>query len=188
MTALLSGADYTTATGATVPDLVLAMASGVVRSYCGWSISQENDVSVTLDSDGGFFLFLPSLLVTDVASVTLEGTDDAGEPFPVLTDAQWDWRTNGRLTWLKDRCGWPLGGQRVTVVYSGGYAPVPPEVQGVVMALSERIAVSGVFQSRLENVGGIQTNSTYSQAVTGGIGLLPLEEAVLDRYRIGVAS
>lgn len=187
---LLSGADYTAATGATISDMALVMASGVVRAYCGWSLSEETGVTVTLDSDGGYAVFLPSLYVTGVSAVVLNGTDPGGNPWPTLVATDWDWRVNGQVSWLKDGCGWPYGGQRVTVTYSGGYAPtdMPDGVKAVVATLAERLAQTSAIQSRLENVGGIQTNTTYSQAVTAGAGLTSVEQSVLDRYRIGVLA
>lgn len=184
---LLNGADYTDATGSTVSDTALAMASGLVRDYCGWSISEETD-TLTLDSDGGIYLFLPSLLVTTVTSVILNGVDAAGQPMPTLLATDWDWRTNGQLTWLKDDCGWPSGGQRVTVAYTHGYTVVPDGVQAAVVSAAERIAVSSAYQQQLENVGGIQTNHTFSAATTAGVGLTDIEKASLSRYQIRVLS
>lgn len=188
MDPLLSAAAFTAATGSTVTAGVLAMASGVVRSYCGWAISQESNVSVTLDCDGGFFVFLPSLYVTAVASVVINGTDDSGAAYPTPLATDWDWRTDGRLTWLRDVYGWPSGGQRLTVTYSGGYATIPDEVQAVTMSVAERLSQSSVIQSQLANVGGIQTNTTYAQAVTAGTGLTDAEKAVLSRHRLLVAA
>lgn len=183
MSALLSGADYTAATGAVVDDMVLEIASGLVLDFCGWSIISES-LTVTLDSDGGSFIFLPSLLVTAVSSVVLNGVDDAGDPLPTLLGTDWDWRANGQLEWLMDLCGWPYGGQRVTVSYTGGYAVVPAGVQGVVVSVAERVAVSSAYQQEQANVGGIQTNHTYSAATTSGSGLTAFEKAALGRYCI----
>lgn len=190
MDSLLLADDYTDATGVPISDMALVMASGVVRAYCGWELSQETDVATTVDSDGGPFVFVPTLHLTAVSAVLLNGTDHTGAAWPTLAATDWDWRTNGQVTWLKDRCGWPYGGQRVTVTYSSGYADadMPDGIKAVVATVAERIAQSSAIQSQLENVGGIQTNRTYSQAVTAGAGLTPIEQSVLDRYRIGVTA
>lgn len=189
MDPLLSPFDYQDATGATVTMGVLSMASGIVRAYCGWPISAEVGVTATLDSDGGFFAFLPSVYVTAVTSVVLNGTDQSGAPYPALVYlTDYDWRTNGRLTWLSDTYGWPVGGQILTVTYSSGYVTVPDEVQSVVMSVAERLAQSAAIQSQLVNVGGIQTNTTYAQAVTAGTGLSDAEKSVLSRHRLFLAA
>lgn len=173
--------------GLTVSDAVTQAALGVVEAYCGWSLESVSSVEVTLDSDGGSVIALPCLNVTAVSSVVLNGVDPWGNPWPTMVEGtDWDWRQNGILTRLS-QCGWPAGGQRVTVTYSGGYDVLPQGVLAVMASLAERIDLGVTVQSHLENVGGIQQNTTYAQSATAGTGLTAIECAVLDRWRIGVA-
>lgn len=173
--------------GVTVSDTISTAALGVVEAYCGWSPLLVTDAVVTLDSDGGSVIALPCLNVTAVSAVVLNGTDRWGQPFPTLTEGtDWDWRTNGILT--SYGCdGWPFGGQRVTVTYSGGYDLLPDGMLAVIASIAERMDLGNTIQSHLENVGGIQQNITYAQSATAGTGLTAVECAVLDRWRIGNA-
>lgn len=185
MAPLLSGTDFTTLTSQTVPDLTLQLASGVVQAYCGWNIAQET-VTANVDSDGSSVLLLPSLYLTAVTTLTLNGTAPDGSAWPTLAEGtDWDWQQNGVLTWLRDACGWPAGGQRVNVTYTSGYATVPDGVQMIVASVAQRLAAGSVIQSHLQNIGGISQNVTYGQSVTAGAGVTAYEAAVLDRYRIG---
>lgn len=172
--------------GVTVSDAVTQAALGVVEAYCGWSLEAVTDAVVTLDSDGGSVIALPCLNVTAVTSVVLNGVDPFGNPWPTLTEGtDWDWRQNGILT--RYGCGWPFGGQKVTVTYSGGFTELPQGVLAAMASIAERIDLGSTIQSHLENVGGIQQNITYAQSATAGNGLTAVEAAVLDRWRIGVA-
>lgn len=178
--------------GVTVTDAQATAALGLVEAYCGWPL-QTNTYTTTLDGDGGPVLVLPSLNVTAVSALTLIGNDSWGNPWPTVTvGVDWDWRTNGVLTALPGGAltctGWPNTGQSVHVTYTGGYDALPDGVLAVLASVAERVAVQSTIQSDLENVGGIQQNTTYSQSATAGAGLTPIECAVLSRWRIGVVG
>lgn len=183
---MLLAADLPLPSTVTVTDAQARAALGVVEAYCGWPL-QQGSFSVALDSDGSHIIALPSLYVTSVSSLSLRGLDRFGQPFPALVeDVDWEWSTNGVLTCLRGD-GWPAGSRRVLVTYVGGYDELPAGVISVVASVAERLALDGAIQQRLENVGGIQTNTTYAQSVTAGGGLSSVECAVLDRWRIAVA-
>lgn len=168
-------------------DVSAEAALGVVEAYCGWSLEQQS-LQVECDSDGGAVVVLPSLFVRSVESVTLRGVDSRSEAFrDLVEDFDWEWSTNGVLRWLGPGRGWPRGARRVQVSFMSGYDELPAAVLSVVASVAERVALAKTVQARLENVGGIQTNTTYAQSETGGVGLLPLEAAVLDRYCIVTA-
>lgn len=177
--------------GVSVSDPQVVAALGVVETFCGWSL-QTSTQTVTLDSDGGAVLVLPSLLVTDVASVVLNGVDQWGNPFvPPVLGSNWDWRENGVLTWLSAYgwpSGWPVGGRRVSVTYTDGFDSLPDGVLAVVSSVAQRASVPSQVQAHTENVGGIQTSTTYAQSVTAGAGLTAIEQAVLNRWRIETVS
>lgn len=190
MADLLTAADYTQIMrGDTTTETALALASGIVRDYCKWELSQEIAATVDLDSDGGAVLVLPSLYVTNVSSLTLNGTQPDGSSFPSLTSVDWEWRSNGLLLWTPQGryglpCGWPIGARRVSVTYDSGYVAIPDAIRAVVASLAQRIGFDSTLAQLLENTGGIQTNQTFSQAVQQGVGLTAIEQAALDRYRI----
>lgn len=143
----------------------LRAASGQVRSYCGWAISEEDHAEAVVDCDGGRVITIPCLHVTAVHEVHVQGRPE--------TDYQWS--ASGVLFRAG---GWPAALRAVRVVYSGGYAEVPPELAAVVCGLA----------GRLSTPAGVASWSVGSQTVTfnsdGAPGLASVEEAVLDRYRI----
>lgn len=145
---------------------MLAAASGQVRTYCGWPITTETEVTAVVDSDGSRILTIPCLRVTAVHEVT----DDDNAP---ITDYRWS--ASGVLF---RRARWPAGLRAVSVVYSGGYDDTPPELIGVVCGLASRLSVpAGVASWSV----GSQTVTYNSEAAPG---LATVEEVVLDRYRI----
>lgn len=182
MADLLSTDDYSQIMrGETTTAIALSLASGLVRAYCGWELSQETDVTVDLDSDGGRVLLLPSLCVTKVSALTLAGAS--------LSPSDWEWRRNGSLLWAPQgrfggRGGWPRGSRLVSVTYDSGYETIPDALRAVVASVAQRVGVDGTVTQHLENTGGIQTNTTFSTAATQGAGLTLVEKAALDRYRI----
>lgn len=184
---MVSAADLPLPEGVTVTDPQAAAAYGIVEDYCGWSL-EAGSFTATLDSDGGSVLVLPSLSVSAVHSLVLNGTDTYGNPWPALTaSVDWDWRSNGVLTRLGGFC-WPTGGQLVTVSYEGGYSPLPDGVLAVIGSVAQRVAAQASLQSQLENVGGVQQSWTYGQSVTAGAGLTAIEAAVLNRHRIATVA
>ena len=170
MQPLADVADLRRLTGAAWADesaaaAALAAASGQVRTYCGWAITAESNVTAVVDSDGGRVVTIPCLHVTAVHSVTAGGSP--------VTDHEWS--ASGVLF---RRAGWPAGMRAVSVVYSGGHTDTPPELIAVVCGLASRLTVpAGVASWSV----GSQTVTYNSEAAPG---LATVEQAVLDRYRI----
>jgi len=184
---LLTTVEYEALTGKTVDVLALQGASGIVRAYCKWAISSFTVDVRDVDSDGGRLVVLPCLHVTDVSSVVLNGTDYWGNDLVQPVARDWQWFSDGRLEWLSSwpYSGWVSGARRLTVTYSGGYEFTPDEILMVVCSVAERIAAPSAIHQKLSNVGGIQTNSTYSPN-TDSNGLTDLEKNVLDAHRIAI--
>lgn len=107
------------------PDsLDAAVAS--VRAFCGWHIAPSRTETVTVDSYGSGTVILPSLHVTEVASVTVDGT-----PVTDFTS-----RANGILdTWLWTSRYYPRNG--VVVTFTHGYDECPADVREVVVSLAK---------------------------------------------------
>jgi hypothetical protein len=118
--------------GATVEPGNVDAAVGEVRRHCGWHLGVARTEELTLDTLGERVLYLPSRMVTAVASVELDGVD-------ITTDAIW--YPDGRL--LRSEFGvWPCSRQGLVVNLTHGYAtPLNdiPEVIGVVAALAVRL-------------------------------------------------
>jgi hypothetical protein len=156
----------------------LEQAEGVVRAYCGWHIAPSRTVTETCPTAGGL-LFLPSLHVTAVGSVTL--SDET-----VLTTDQYEWTTEGvvRLIPGWGRDWWtPYAPAKATVEYTHGYPTPPPEVVGVVRAVAQR-ATDNPRSVVQQNTGpfGVTYSQAGGQALT--LAILDTERAVLDHYRL----
>lgn len=156
-------AELATSLTATEADRLL-QAEADVRDYCGWHIAPSRDETITVDGSGGRILDLPSLYVTDVASVTEDGT--------LLETTTYVWREWGVIERLG--CSWGTG--KIEVELTHGYSPVPPNITGVVQALAARAVGASATVSR-EQVG--QVSRSYLAD-----GLSPGQIATLDHYRI----
>lgn len=157
-------------TGVSWPDEAAAQAlvdaaTSAVRSYCGWTITEEINAEVVVDAIGGRVLTVPCLHVTAVHEVRVRGE--------LVTD--YEWSASGVLY---RAVGWPAALRSVAVIYTGGFAVAPPELTALVCGLA----------GRLTTPAGVASWTVGSQTVTfnseAGPGLSTMEEAVLDRYRI----
>lgn len=150
----------------------LEQAEALVRGYCGWHIAPPREETVTLRGIRRAMLFLPSLYVTSVASVTDDGT-------ALTVEDDYTWSPVGVLT----RVGyWSTG--EVVVSFTHGYADPPPEVTAVVQAVAQR-AVDNPGSLVREQRGPFA--ETYSQVGFNQsipLVLLDAEKETLRRYRI----
>lgn len=157
--------------------LALSVASGKIRDFAGWSISQEVGVVATLDGNGERALWLPSLLVTAVASVVENGT-------AVTVVSGFDWTSYGRLSRI-NRC-WTWKPRSVVVTFTHGYVTVPDGVKGVCLALAGRLYDNPVGL-RSWTVGG--TSQTYAGSAGAlGPGLTDDEKKDLAPHRLPVLA
>jgi hypothetical protein len=169
----------------------LAQAEAMVRSYCGWHIAPNRDDTLTLDGDGGTVLVLPSLNVTEVLSVTVQGivldpTDYAWSQAGFITRVPSyanSWNT-GYTSWSDGEWSggwywwWPDAPRSIVVELTHGYDPVPPEVSAVVQAIAGRL---------VDNPTGLeqQTVGPFTEKYGGaGSALGSAELGVLSRYRL----
>lgn len=146
------------------PDDLLVEAEAAVRAYCGWHITPVRTDTVTVWSDGGPVLLLPSLKVQSVASVTRNGTDIG----------DWDVRENGVLY---RRWWWPLGA--IVVTFTHGYDSAP-ELNPIIRDVAERAAASGPYTQ----VGQVRVGADHVTGLPVGGKLTSAELAVIDRYRL----
>jgi hypothetical protein len=158
----------------------LDAADAMVRKYCGWHIAGPQTDTVTLpDWWSSNKLLLPTLNLTSVTSITVDGTDiDLSTVY--VDPAGW-------IVWL-DTCPiWTQVSQgNAVVVMTHGYTTPPADVVQVVAALAARginSAGDGGMVATSRQVG--QVSVGYSAGSTGIEGaFLPSELAILRQYRI----
>ena len=150
------------------PQTVLDQATALVRAYCGWHVAPSVTETITVDGSGSSLQLLPSLYITDIASVTVDA---------VLVEG-YTWSQAGYMR--KAGC-WPC--EQVTVTLTHGHASVP-DVQAVVLGLASRAQKSPDGVTRTQ-VGAIsESYSLTGVGTAGGVTLVESDRAVLDRYRI----
>lgn len=165
---LLRGAPITDEQAA---DLV-NRASGVVRDWCGWHITGPHEETFVVDGPGVQTLFLPTLALVSVTSVTEDGV--------ALTTDDYEWSAAGMLR----RCGgcqhWTDRFRGVTVVATHGVEEVPEGVSAVVLALAARAYANPTSQT-----------STLTGSVSdlfgsghGAVAMTKFEQELLTPWRI----
>lgn len=127
---------------------ISAQATDAVRDHCGWRIARPADETFNLSSRGGHLLFLPSLQVNNVASLT-----ENGQPLTAGTD--YDWDENGTLERLDGR--WKRGRRNITITINHGYETCPG---GIAQAIAAAVA-RGV----LVPAGGIASETAIGQSI-----------------------
>ena len=161
---------------AATANLALAVASGLIRSYVGWSITSEV-VELTTEGNGGDAIWLPTKLLTAVASVEVDGV--------LLTFGDhYRWKTSGRLRRIGTR--WSCQEQSVEINYTHGYSPVPDEVKGIALKLAGRF-YNNPEELRAWSVDGLSETMATSTTDAGSV-LSDFEKVALDPYVLeGVA-
>lgn len=107
--------------------LALNVASGDIRDHCGWSISEE-DVTDTLDGTGTRNLWLPTLRLTAITSLEVDGV-------PLVEGVDFDWTRYGKV--VRNGC-WPRTARSIDIAWTHGYTVTPDNVKGVCLALAGR--------------------------------------------------
>lgn len=124
MTNTLAGpSDLTGFPGAPFTDRVVDGAVGALRLVARWHIAPSVTETITLDSDGGSRLILPTLHLTAVSEVR----DVSGDTPVVITDFRWS-----HAGVLSRPCGWPYGFQSIEVDITHGYTECPPELLSII--------------------------------------------------------
>ncbi len=109
--------------------LALEGASGAIRAWCGWSISQE-ETTFTVEGSGLVPLSLPTLLLTEVAEVVVDGETLAeGTGYE-----DYQFSRSGQLF---RSAGWPAR-VKVTVECTHGHDPVPHVIRLLCLGVAAR--------------------------------------------------
>ena len=159
--------DVTTASA----ELALDIASGIIRAYVGWSISQETVVLVTQGVGSDDALWLPTKLLTVVTSVEVDGE-------PLTFGDHYRWTSSGRLRRIG--ASWPSLERSIEVTYTHGYNPVPDDIKGITLALAGRLYDNpeGLRSWSVDGLSETIANSTSD----AGLALTTVEKAALDSY------
>lgn len=158
-------------------DTLIEWASSEVRSYCGWHIAPSLSETITRDSDGGKVLFLPTMYLTDITELTIDG-DEVDD-----IDAAVSWSEFGLVRRTSGQC-WPDAYRSVTLKITHGYQDTPGEIAKVCVALAKRGPAAFNF-AKSETAGAV--SRTYGADLLGGFaasGFTLEEERILDRYRV----
>lgn len=145
-------------------------ALALVQAYCSWHVGPSKADTLTLDGSGSSTMVLPSLHVTALTSLTVDG---------VSVDADtYDWSESGIL---RLRCGW-FGTRFRSVVIEliHGFDYLPDDVQAVIDRISAR-ATDDV--GALARVGQVQY-AVGSIGVGVGGALSDFDKAALAPYRL----
>lgn len=155
--------------------LLLDGATEAIRRYARWHIAPAEDVTATLDG-GGEVLYLPSLQVNSVASVSVRGT--------VLDPAGYEWsRQTGNLRRV-DHLDFPEVWGGIVVVFNSGYQDVPADLKGVVLQVTS-MAMSSPTGATREQAGQVAMQwATTAPGVSGGLSLLDRDRAIIEAYRL----
>lgn len=149
-----------------VPDGVDPMAwlqaVAEVRAFCGWHLAPSLRETLTVDGSGSSLQLLPTLHLTELHSISSDGTD--------VTDPEWS-----DMGAVKGPRFWTAKYRGVVADITHGYDDFPLEV----MAVLRSLASSGVSA-----LGGIPTKMTSGPHSVELSNAAPLQRTILERYRV----
>lgn len=162
---LVEPADLLPFPGAPFTQEVVDAAVAAVRKTAGWHIAPSVTETATVESQGGRFLFLRTLHLTEVTAVR-----DVTNSTPVVLDGYRTHQTDEFKAGILDRpCGWPCGVLEVDLTH--GYPECPEDLLPAVAELCraaksarELVTVSADGVSRTSS--GRESHGT-SAAVAG---------------------
>lgn len=165
---LLTGADLAAFAGAPYTDAQASQAGEEIRAEAGWHIAPSVTETITVDSDGGPWLILDTLQLTDVTAVR-----DVTDPANPITLVDWSAAKTRRFRagCLIRRSGWPRGVLEVDIVH--GYDACPGELRKAAAALARETRGQGSGGSvRLGSLSLVLPDSTETVG------------SAVDRYKI----
>ena len=158
--------------GASPEQRDLIAAEAAVRRYCGWHVAPVIVEDLILDGSGTSTLFLRTLRLDYVESVSVSGVP--------LDLADLEWSENG---YLRKSGVWPDRLRSVQVRVAHGFDSAD-DVAAIVQAIAARATASpgGIVR---EQIGARSISLSMTAAgVSGGVVLMDHERAMLDKYRL----
>lgn len=147
----------------------LARALASARGYCGWHVTPEIREEITVDASGEGVVYLRSLHVTEIHTVTVDGE-------PQNIDGL-RWAQNGLIyaRW----CG------RVVVDLTHGYAAAEDFTNAVLESAARRRGLKpGAFPKSQVTVGQRTEQYAVPYGYSGGSSLTDADLSAFDRYKI----
>lgn len=139
MPALVTAADLAGFPGAPFSEDRVEAAGEALRTEAGWHIAPEVTETLIVDCEGGHFLFLPTMNLSQVTEIR----DMTGDTPKVLTG----WRKS-RKGVIYRAGGWPCGFEAVEVDVVHGYSECPKELLPVVADYTTRRVAQESLGSR----------------------------------------
>lgn len=154
-----------------LPGLIKS-ASEAVRKYCRWHVAPVITETVTVPTQGGRLVLLPTLRVVDVTGFKVAGVEQ--------DVATLDWATFGMVR-LSCQAPTSLRGVEATIIHGFESAPDVAQVaaQIVLQAMASPMGATRE-QAGLLSVTWGQT----APGVSGGVSVLDRDVALLDPYRL----
>lgn len=117
-------------------NVILDTVEGTILGYCNrTSFAVVDDDEVTLDGSGSDVLLLPSYPVTAVA------IHDRLLDVDLVDDVDFEWTSRGILRRLHGR-KWSPRARAYEIVFTHGYATLPPVLKGVSLRIAARAVVN----------------------------------------------
>jgi hypothetical protein len=158
----------------TSAQLMLMIASGMVRDFLEQELSPVTNEVVLLDPINSYYVLLPELPVTSVTLLeTFDGTVWTTQPTTVYTVSK---RLGMIAAVPLTGVTWPYNPESWRVTYSHGFASIPDSLVGVVLGVAARTYATPAG-AESERIGGYQVK--YQMQADG---FSPLEKAALSRY------
>ncbi|MET1006571.1 MAG: hypothetical protein ABWX96_13555 [Propionibacteriaceae bacterium] len=149
----------------------LQLASGAVRAFCGWGLSQATETLIA-PASGTILLTLPTLSLNNITEIRYRGNVIDFGPLAL------SWTRRGQLIRL---AGWPYHGE-VEVDCDHGYPELPDVIKLVVLEQAGR---------HLSNPEGLvaatvgRVSRTYSgTGSSASARLTELDQRLLERFQI----
>jgi hypothetical protein len=153
----------------------LKAATNLIRNHCGWHIAGEVTDHAIFDGVAGRRIFLPTIHVTALVSVTLDG---------VTLDLDTDdlqWSQSGEV-W---RPSWSGNFRSIDVEFTHGFENIPDDLIDLTCQIAARALMSPTGAVREQTLSSSVTWSQPGFNVAGGLVLLDHEKDALAEYRVG---
>lgn len=153
--------------------VILDGATQAIQNFCGWHIAPPEDLTVYLDG-GTQELFLPTLKLNSIESVTVDGT--------LLTDIDLEWSRRTGNVRRKSHVGFPEAYGSIIVLFNSGYESVPQVLKQIVLQASA-MALSSPTGATREQAGQVAMQwATTAPGVSGGLTLHDRDFKALSQY------
>lgn len=153
-------------------ELALQLASGAVRAYCGWNISQTVE-TLTATGDATIVLTLPTLQLNDVTEVRIGGVVQD------ITPLYATWTRRGQILRF---AGWPQHSE-VEVDCDHGYLVLPDVIKLLVLEQAAR-HMNNPTGLTSATVGRVTRTFATTSSSSGGSRLTELDQRLLDQFKI----